>query len=692
MVEPNGRQRLSSKLRRLKAESGNRISNKQIVDLANQIIADDARERAELNRRRRGPNAKPLPSDGSHPELIGSRRAVDGWLNQGKVPTWDHLWAAVRAIHRLSGTTVPLDLPAWRRLYRDAAATPFRDSEPEAHIDQDVHDTGDDSRLELCSVDSLSETDAQGGFSAVLDLKFRNAGGKSAFLHRATVTVARAATIAPQCMLWFRPYEELPVFGYVGPSHTYDVKLPFPERADGSEHTVSLSQGLAAGEVDRFFLRLTIPGGSAPAGFAYLLQLDIHYDADRRLSASPIAIVIGPDKNLATIEDIRRDLYEFHDAVRQVRHAIDKEMTARGLPAPDWRNHPPTGRADLPANLLSVDGNEAAQFGIPLAGAYAVNEAFWDPEKSLAKHLDDIRAYYTNIVELITRADIRHDSLPRILTQAKTVLAQLPALHTHTDLGMPEKAITVQEPAHSGNPDATDELVRLLGERYLEELRERADAGDQGAARRLVTAAGLAEKIRPLGPDHPDTLNAREAPVLWRIQDGDMASAKVALAELIPDQVQVYGRGHPRTLRARHLLAKCHGETGAADAAEAAFAELVPDLEQALGPDHPDTLDGRHELARWRAMAGNAAGAVEAYTELVEDRIRIQGPDHPKTLYARTNLAVCRGKAGDAAGAAAALAELVREWTRVQGADHPDTLHSQRELAYWQDQSGPENT
>jgi len=287
------------------------------------------------------------------------------------------------------------------------------------------------SRLELCDVESIAEeVDGQGGCSAVLDLKFRNPGSEPAYIRRATITVARAATLAPQRMLWFRPYELSISFGYVGPSHTYNVKLPFPEQADGSQHTVSLSQGIAAGEFDRFFLRFTIPGMSDPARFAYLLQLDIQYDADHSLSTAPIAIVIGPDKNLATIEDIRCDLHEFHDAVREVRHAIDREMTARDLPAPDWRHHPPASRADLPANLLSVDGNEASRFGIPLAGAYTVNEAFWDPEKSLAKHLDDIHAYYTNIVELITGAAParRHKSLARTLTQAQTVLAQLPGL------------------------------------------------------------------------------------------------------------------------------------------------------------------------------------------------------------------------------------------------------------------------
>jgi hypothetical protein len=282
----------------------------------------------------------------------------------------------------------------------------------------------------LCDVENIAAVDTQGGHSAMLDLKFRNPGSEPAFIHHATVTVARAATLAPHCMLWFRPYELLIAFGFVEPTHTYNVKLPFPEQADGSQHTVSLSQGIAAGKVDRFFLRFTIPGMSAPARFAYLLQFDIHYDTDRSLSTDPIAIVIGPDENLATIEDIRLDLHEFHDAVRKVRDAVDQEMIARGLPAPDWHHHPPTGRADLPANLLSVDGNEAARFGIPLAGAYAVNEAFWDPEKSLAKHLDDIRAYYTNIVELITGAASasRPDSLARTLTQAQTVLAQLPGL------------------------------------------------------------------------------------------------------------------------------------------------------------------------------------------------------------------------------------------------------------------------
>ncbi|MCX4098566.1 tetratricopeptide repeat protein [Nocardia sp. alder85J] len=541
------------------------------------------------------------------------------------------------------------------------------------------HSAVDASVLELRAVGGFSETDARDGASAVLDLEFHNTGSRSVLLHRATVRVHRAAEVAPARMVGFLPYEEWLIERHLRAGREYDVGLPVTACAAGARRSVTLAEVVAPGAAGRLPIRLVAAEEHARVTLAYLLEIDVAYDAGRTLTTPRIAIAIAPGTELADPDDIRADLATFRAAVRAVRDAVDRELALRGLAAPDWDHRPPACRADLPAHLRALDGDPGDLLNLG-PGVYEVNDAFWDPAASLARRLDDIRAYCTDLVEFIAGADIRHDSLSRILAQAHHILARLPALRA--ELEESEGAVAVRHSAPAG------ELAQLLGEDPLTELRARAAAGEPEAARRLDLAARLADTIRSRGPDHPETLLARETPILWRLQAGDMAGAAVALAELIPDQVRVFGPDHPRTLRARHLLAKCLGETGDVDAARTAFAALVDDRARILGPDHPDTLDSRHESARWRVMAGDTAGAVATFAALVADRTRIQGPDHPDTLYARHNLAVCRGRAGDVATAVTDLVTLVADWTRLRGDDDAETRYSRGELARWQVRAG----
>jgi hypothetical protein len=101
--------------------------------------------------------------------------------------------------------------------------------------------------------------------------------------------------------------------------------------------------------------------------------------------------------------------------------------------------------------------------------------------------------------------------------------------------------------------------------------------------------AVLADRLRVLGPNDPDTLTAGAT---WRG------------GEALLGMLWVPRRG-PRQ-----------------------FSGPL----RVLGPDHPDTLLSRNDLASWRGDAGDPFGAVTGLTELVADYERLLGPDHPRTL------------------------------------------------------------
>jgi Tetratricopeptide repeat len=215
----------------------------------------------------------------------------------------------------------------------------------------------------------------------------------------------------------------------------------------------------------------------------------------------------------------------------------------------------------------------------------------------------------------------------------------------------------------------------------------RGQAGDPaGAAAALEDL--LADQLRILAPDDPDTLTIRHDLAYWRAQAGDRAAAAAALEDLLADQLRVLGPDHPGTLATRHDLASWRGQAGDPAGAAAALEDLLAVQLRVLSPDHLGALATRHDLASWRGQAGDPAGAAAALEDLLADLLRVLSPDHPYALTTRYSLAHWRWQAGDPAAAAAALEDLLADQLRVLGPDHPQTLATRHSLAHWRGQAG----
>ena len=141
--------------------------------------------------------------------------------------------------------------------------------------------------------------------------------------------------------------------------------------------------------------------------------------------------------------------------------------------------------------------------------------------------------------------------------------------------------------------------------------------------------------LKPLGPDHPDTLATRHNIADWTGRAGDARAALELFTALLPDRQRILGPDHPDTLTTRANIAVWTGQAGDARAALELFTALLPDRQRILGPDHPDTLTTRHHIADWTGRAGDARAALQLFTALLPDRQRILGPDHPDTLTTR---------------------------------------------------------
>jgi hypothetical protein len=73
----------------------------------------------------------------------------------------------------------------------------------------------------------------------------------------------------------------------------------------------------------------------------------------------------------------------------------------------------------------------------------------------------------------------------------------------------------------------------------------------------------VADFLRVLGPDHPDTLTVRDNLAYRRGQAGDLAGAAAAFEQLLADRLRVFGPDHPDTLTTGDSLA--YWRLGAAD-------------------------------------------------------------------------------------------------------------------------------
>ena len=193
---------------------------------------------------------------------------------------------------------------------------------------------------------------------------------------------------------------------------------------------------------------------------------------------------------------------------------------------------------------------------------------------------------------------------------------------------------------------------------------------------------------RVLGPEHPQTLNARGDLAYWTGQAGDPATARDQHAALLPVCERVLGPEHPYTLGNRANLARLTGVAGDAAAARDLYADLVPVCERVLGPEHPDTVGNRANLARLTGMAGDAAAARDQLAALLPIAEPVRGPEHLHTLITRSHLARLTGMTGDAAGARDQFADLLPIAERVRGPEHPDTLITRSHLANWAGQAG----
>ena len=185
---------------------------------------------------------------------------------------------------------------------------------------------------------------------------------------------------------------------------------------------------------------------------------------------------------------------------------------------------------------------------------------------------------------------------------------------------------------------------------------------------------------RVLGPDHFDTLTARNNLAGAYKDVGRFGEAIELFERVLADRVRVLGPDHPDTLTTRNNLAGAYHFAGRFGEAIELYERVLADQEQVLGPDHPATLTTRNNLACAYDSAGRFGEAIELYERVLADQEQVLGPDHPETLDVRDNLAGAYDSVGRLAEAIDAWEKLLPDCQRVLGLGHPLTKLVQKNL------------
>jgi catechol 2,3-dioxygenase-like lactoylglutathione lyase family enzyme/tetratricopeptide (TPR) repeat protein len=191
----------------------------------------------------------------------------------------------------------------------------------------------------------------------------------------------------------------------------------------------------------------------------------------------------------------------------------------------------------------------------------------------------------------------------------------------------------------------------------------------------------ISDRTRALGPEHPDTLTARDqyATVL---RDMDRLGEAVSECEaVLAARIRTLGHDHPDTLTSRSHLATIHHQLGELIQAEAEHEQVLQARTRVFGAIHQETLISRSNLAKVHQDLGEVERAVDEHRQVLDARTRLLGPEHRDTLMSRSLLASALHQAGRLEEAEVQHRRVLRERVRLLGPVHLDTAVSRHRLA-----------
>ncbi len=224
--------------------------------------------------------------------------------------------------------------------------------------------------------------------------------------------------------------------------------------------------------------------------------------------------------------------------------------------------------------------------------------------------------------------------------------------------------------------EAATEVNRFLTDRLLYQASPFARArGEKVDVETLLDEASAS--IAGTFEDRPAT----EATIRFTLGTtyhglGQLSKAEPHLVRAVELRRGLFGPDHPETLNARNELLTTRLEAGQAEAAFPELLQLDDDCRKALGPERPLSLTVRNNVAIALEKAGRREEAARLFDEVYQARLKVLGADHPNTIRSLNTLAVAAISREGPAAAEPWLRRVVEAYTRVLPVNHPDTLEA----------------
>jgi tetratricopeptide (TPR) repeat protein len=195
------------------------------------------------------------------------------------------------------------------------------------------------------------------------------------------------------------------------------------------------------------------------------------------------------------------------------------------------------------------------------------------------------------------------------------------------------------------DPDDADEKLAgtLMRLRFLA-LHHLIELGDGMPPASVIGEPLIADLQRVLGPDHLETLNARNSLAVAYQAAGRAVDAIPLFEHVLVAQERVLGPKHPDTLTSQNNLAATYQDVGRFAEAILLFKLTLAAREGLLGADHPSTLNSRDNLAAAYRATGRVSEAIRLLEQTPAGREQMLGAGHLDVQAARDNLAAAQQK------------------------------------------------
>lgn len=738
MGEPDGRVHFKQALLRLRT-AAKHLSVQKIANEATAILKLDHERQRHQDRARQSHG---LAGSGE-PPLQVSRSALNGWLNEGKLPKWEQLWAVVRVLAEHSDNRNLSELEAeWRELYRRTAAIPQTAQQtvttqrtlqigriplmPDHFVDRaPLHElreaVGDHAVVVVVTgMRGIGKTQLAASYARDL-VKF----GKTTYVGwidaetDGTLLEGLHAIAKHFCVA--DPNGDSTVSARQLRDHLSNLETPGLLIFDNSTDPDRISEFIpnqsgtkvVITTTNRDFVSLGSPLdlGGYERGESIKFLCDAA-KLDDRLGANRIAEVFGDlplalTQAAATITFQRLNFQEYENLLNS--------RLAEAVTRLSGESH--HLRVDQ-AILLSIESTESTSENPALD--IVVHEllnlmAMLSPtgvnRRLLPLYGGQINAAIARCVRgsLLTWSDdgstvIMHRLIARVLRERAQAMNEKWALLNDTLASITEMATPLFEETdgwkqrddrlnmvdHIDAITATGIPAALPGGTAAM-LAHRAWACGQlrivSDTERAINQAEktLSDCMEIFGPTDEYTLAVRTI-LADAYQEAGRFAQSVPLYEFnLTVWRETLGNEHEKVLFSAHRLARSYFELGQFDDALDLCIQNLTNAENAYGPNHRTTILMRENLASGYKAAGQFESAIPAQERSVLDHKSFYGPEHSRTLTARHNLADTYRAAGRLRDAISMFEQGLLDTQRIHGSDHPATLSAKGSLgeAYW---------